>query len=127
MSGRSPLVLVQVLLLREGVAVELLLQPLVGEVDAELLEGVGLEDLEAEDVEHADRRAALAADGRVDAAHEVVEDVGVDGLGERLDGLVRLLHRVPHVLHLASDRDLPLDQRGAERGRVHLQVVDTCV
>ena len=102
-------------------------QRLVGEVDAELREGVEHEILEAEDVEHADRRAALAADRRVDAAYEVVEDVGVDGLGERLDGLVRFLHRVPHVLHLASDRDLPLDQRGPERGRVHLQVVDTCV
>ena len=30
------------------------LQLLVGEVDAELLERVGLEDLEAEDVEHSD-------------------------------------------------------------------------
>ena len=42
---------------------------------------VDLEDLEAEDVEHADRRSALAADARVDAPHEVVEDVRVDRLG----------------------------------------------
>ena len=42
---------------------------------------VDLEDLEAEDIEHAYRGAALAADGRVDAPHEVVEEVRVDRLG----------------------------------------------
>ena len=67
-------------LLGEGVGVELLLQLLVGEVDAQLLEGVGLEYLKAEDVQHADRGAALAADGGVDAKHQVVEEVRVDGL-----------------------------------------------
>ena len=46
--GASPLLGV------EGRLCEVLLQLLVGEVDAELLERVGLEDLEAEDVEHAD-------------------------------------------------------------------------
>ena len=38
----------------EHVVVEELLQLLVAEVDADLLEGVELEDLEAGDVEHAD-------------------------------------------------------------------------
>ena len=38
----------------EHVVVEELLQLLVTEVDADLLEGVELEDLEAGDVEHAD-------------------------------------------------------------------------
>ena len=37
------------------------LQPLVGEVDAELLERVHPELLEAEDVEHADERARLGS------------------------------------------------------------------
>ena len=84
---------------------------------------VDLEDLEAEDIEHAYRGAALAADSRVDAQHQVVEDVGVDCLGEGLHRLVGLLHVVAHVLHLASNGNLPLDQRGAQRGGVHLHVV----
>jgi len=72
---------VEALLLRERVRVELLLQPLVGEVDAELLERVGLEDLEAEDVEDADRHAAVAAHRAVDPLHQVVEHVRVRRLG----------------------------------------------
>ena len=71
----------EALLLRERVRVELLLQPLVGEVDAELLERVGLEDLEAEDVEDADRHAAVAAHRAVDPLHKVVEHVRVRRLG----------------------------------------------
>jgi hypothetical protein len=46
-------------LLAEDVCVELLLELLVGEVDAELLERVRLEVLEAEDVEDADERGGL--------------------------------------------------------------------
>ena len=103
--------------------VELLLQPLVGEVDAELLERILLEDLEAEDVEHADRDAALAADRRVDPLDELVEHRRVHRLRERLDRLVRRLHVVAHPLHLAADDGLPLDQRRAERRLVDLQVV----
>ena len=102
--------------------VELLLQPLVGEVDAELLERILLEDLEAEDVEHADRDAALPADGAVDAQDEVVKERRVGRLRERLDGLHRLLDLVPHVLHLAADRNLPLDERRRQVGRLDAKV-----
>ena len=45
---------VLLLLQHEHVVVEELLQLLVAEVDADLLEGVELEDLEAGDVQHAD-------------------------------------------------------------------------
>ena len=72
-----------------------------------LLERVDLEDLEAEDVEHADGHAAVAAHGAVDALHEVIEHVRVRRLGEGLDGLVRLVDRVAHPLHLAANRHLP--------------------
>ena len=41
---------------------EEVVQPLVGVVDAELLEGVDLEDLEAEDVEEADELVASLVD-----------------------------------------------------------------
>ena len=61
------LALVEALLGDKRVLVEARLQPLVGEVDAELLKGVVLEDLEAEDVEHTDEDALLAAHRRVDA------------------------------------------------------------
>ena len=56
---RHALGLVLELLLAEDVCVELLLELLVGEVDAELLERVRLEVLEAEDVEDADERGGL--------------------------------------------------------------------
>ena len=57
------------------------LQLLVGEVDAELLERVGLEDLEAEDVDKPDRvrrrRRAAAVDLVVDRRHQPREDRSV--------------------------------------------------
>ena len=52
---------VEALLRLEGRHREVALQLLVGEVDAELLERVGLEDLEAEDVEDADEDARDAS------------------------------------------------------------------
>ena len=45
---------VEALLLLEGGCGEVALELLVGEVDAQLLEGVHLEDLEAEDIEQPD-------------------------------------------------------------------------
>ena len=75
----DPLPLVLLLLLLEHQLDEELLQVLVAVVDAELLEGVVVEDLEAVDVEDADhRRVAVVAglgrdrrvDGRVHVAHD---------------------------------------------------------
>ena len=65
---------------------ELLLELLVGKVDAELLEAVGLERLEAVNVEHADervgRRGALQA--AINLRHDPVEQLRVHVLGERV-------------------------------------------
>jgi hypothetical protein len=66
--------------------VEVALQLLVRKVDAELLEAVGLEDLEAEDVEHRNRRARLRLrqQARVDLADEPVEERRVQPLAQRV-------------------------------------------
>ena len=102
--------LVKLLLLLERVLVEELLQLLVGVVDAHLrervgaeaqsasagvsvgmrayvraarlLKGVGVEDLEAEDVEDADEAAARALERAVDPLDEPVEERVVDRLSE---------------------------------------------
>ena len=66
---------------REDRLIKLLLKHLVHVVDAQLLEGVGGEVLEAEDVEDTDDRGALgAARDVVDAVDDVVEERGVDHL-----------------------------------------------
>ena len=66
--------------------VKLLVKLLVGVVDAELLEGVELEDLEAVNVEDADevRLAVLrvALERIVDALHEPIEELRIQGLNE---------------------------------------------
>mmetsp|Transcript_49856 Transcript_49856/g.106023 ORF Transcript_49856/g.106023 Transcript_49856/m.106023 type:complete len:479 (-) Transcript_49856:2004-3440(-) len=94
--------LVLVLLELEDVLVELLLQGLVGVVDADLLEVVHLEGLEAEDVQHADGRAAfnraiqafallmLCGNAPVDLAHYEVERGAVGRLHQGLAGLLAL-------------------------------------
>eukprot|EP00968_Pinguiococcus_pyrenoidosus_P000506 scaffold31_cov263-Pinguiococcus_pyrenoidosus.AAC.12 len=88
--------LVDTLLLLEGRPVEVLLQLLVREVDAELLEGVLLEDLEPEDVEHADKKGVvhLELHSVVDPENEPVEELPEDRLCER----VRRLHRVRRLV-----------------------------
>ena len=77
---------VNLLLGLEDRRVEVGLQPLVGEVDAELLERVRLELLEAEDVEHADERARLGIGQQrfVDPRDEPVEHARVERLRERV-------------------------------------------
>ena len=68
---------------REDGLVELLLQHLVDVVDAELLERVGLQLLEAEDVEDADHAGALGpARHLVDVRHQLVEERAVDDARE---------------------------------------------
>mmetsp|Transcript_31658 Transcript_31658/g.93122 ORF Transcript_31658/g.93122 Transcript_31658/m.93122 type:complete len:713 (+) Transcript_31658:1590-3728(+) len=75
-----------------------LLQLLVCEVDAELLERVVRKVLKAEDVEESDvrqRRGRLVAgDEGVDLLHDPVEEVRVDGLDHRVAHGPRLLRRV---------------------------------
>lgn len=71
--------------------VELLLQALVGQVDAELLKAVLLEGLEAVDVQDADRAlvaallcAAKCADLAVDGSHKPIKEPRVQVLGQRV-------------------------------------------
>ena len=77
--------------------VEELLQLLVAEVDADLLEGVELEDLEAGDVEDADEVDLLHGgvdEGAVAEVHQPGEEPVVHGAGQGRDGvqaLVRVL------------------------------------
>ena len=70
----------------EDAGEEELLQLFVGKVDAELLEGIGLELLEAKDVEetnvaHITERLAIG-DKIVDAGDEPIEETDVDHLAE---------------------------------------------
>ena len=83
---------------------EVLLQPLVGIVDAELLEGVDSKDLEAEDVEHADLQGAHGRLLLVDAHDEPVKERGVERLGERLLEARSLCHRERADGHIADGR-----------------------
>eukprot|EP00955_Chlamydomonas_euryale_P041843 352133-Chlamydomonas_euryale.AAC.2 len=66
--------------------VEVLLQLLVREVDAQLLKVVRLEALKAVDVEHANARGAVGVlpNRRVDARYQPVKKLGVHNLGERV-------------------------------------------
>ena len=75
--GRSAARLVRELLGLEDGAQEEVLQLLVGVVDAQLLERVDLEDLEAEDVEEPDEGGGgrvRVGERLVDTTHEQVED-----------------------------------------------------
>ena len=75
-----------------------LLQILVGKIDAELLETVGLKVLESKDVENPDGAHVAAAphvrlvDGGVDLLHDVDEETAVDALGEGVPDVLRLVH-----------------------------------
>ena len=94
------LALVLLLLLFEHVLVEVLLELLVGEVDAKLLKGIRLERLESVDVEDSDECLTLSVltDTLVDLGDEPVEQSGVERLGERVpavcgsSGVERLLN-----------------------------------
>ena len=108
--------LAEVLLLfeLEDVLVELLLQLLVGEVDAELFEGILGKVLEAVDVEHADEGVdplehRVGREAAVDDVDEPVEQARVDELGDGVshDGGL-LLRQVRHDL-LAPGHELLLD------------------
>ena len=87
----------------EYLVVEVALQLLVGQVDAELLEAVALKVLKAEDVE--DSNVELVAGGVglqvvVQSVHDPAEQPGVQSLGQTvshircLGALVALVHRL---------------------------------
>ena len=73
--------------LERGLLVELLLQPLIGVVDAQLLKAVLLKALKAIDIQDAEGQLALAlalCQGCVDAADQVAEEGSIDGLCQRI-------------------------------------------
>ena len=75
-----------------------LLQILVGKINAELLETVGLKVLESKDVENPDGAHVAAAphvrlvDGGVDLLHDVDKETAVDTLGEGVPDVLGLVH-----------------------------------
>ena len=72
-----------------GVLVELLLKPLIGIVDAQLLEAVLLEAFKAVDVQDAEGQLALPLafrQGCVDAADQVSKQSSIDCLGQCIPG-----------------------------------------
>lgn len=74
--------------------VEVLLQLLIGQVDAELLKVILLEALKAVDVQHAHQGGGCGVlpNGGVDLGHKPVKHPGVDGLGQRVTVVQRSLH-----------------------------------
>mmetsp|Transcript_18537 Transcript_18537/g.55887 ORF Transcript_18537/g.55887 Transcript_18537/m.55887 type:complete len:300 (-) Transcript_18537:1458-2357(-) len=106
---------VHLLLQLEQVPVELLLQALVGVVDAQLLEAVLLEALEAVDVQDGQAGAAGALvthrQRLVDLVHQPPEERCIDGLGEGIPGVQGCLHLELYVNALATSSDFALGQR----------------
>eukprot|EP00967_Tisochrysis_lutea_P153982 scaffold304992_cov30-Tisochrysis_lutea.AAC.3 len=94
------------LFLPENGSVEVRLQRLVGEVDAQLLERVGLELLKTKDVEHANEgaRAHLCEERGVDTLHEPVEELGVDRLGKSVARVCRLLRLERDLVDRVGER-----------------------
>jgi len=84
--------LVDFLLLPEDLLVKVLLDLLVGKVDAELLKAVLLKDLETGDIEDTNEPARVATgNGNVDLGHDGVEERLVDVLGQGITGKVGIL------------------------------------
>mmetsp|Transcript_69686 Transcript_69686/g.151641 ORF Transcript_69686/g.151641 Transcript_69686/m.151641 type:complete len:492 (-) Transcript_69686:675-2150(-) len=116
---RETLSPIQSLLRREHVLHEVLLQPLVRQIDAELFERVLLQPLEAVDVQDANllsrscirlrlHRGSQLAEGVIDALHDSLEEPLVEGLDEALEGLAELRWSPGHLVerHAAWNPDL---------------------
>lgn len=97
----------------ENVLHEKLLQILVGEIDAKLLEAVGGEVLKAENVKHtngvAGRRLGFV-DGLVDFVDDVDEETPVDALGQGVSDVHRLLPGQGGHHRLAGSENCPSGQ-----------------
>ena len=117
------LLVVERLLRLEDEAEEELLELLVGKVDAELLEGVLEEGLEAVHVEEADEGAVLLqlpAQLLVDLRDAPVEELRVEVLCERVAREERLLWREVHADPLVA-RGLGEDHRAADEAPVEVR------
>ena len=137
----NTLLLVLLLLEGEHVLIKLLLQLLVGVVDAELFEGVLREDLEAEDVEQADKSqlvlltfpvrlclfsCVLHRDGRVDLLYDPAEDRSVKVLDKGVTSLVGLINCQRAVDHLATQNLSLRRKRVHQLGEVDAEKAGRC-
>mmetsp|Transcript_64162 Transcript_64162/g.191226 ORF Transcript_64162/g.191226 Transcript_64162/m.191226 type:complete len:264 (+) Transcript_64162:747-1538(+) len=130
----DPLAVVHLLFQREHVVVEVLLELLVCEVDAQLLEGVPLEDLKAVDVQEPDApqirfAGALSRDALVDAPDQPVEEPREGDLRHgvaRVGGGLQVVGPVDRLLRQRVLQSLVL-QHAAELLRLYAkQVADQC-
>mmetsp|Transcript_98756 Transcript_98756/g.159195 ORF Transcript_98756/g.159195 Transcript_98756/m.159195 type:complete len:393 (+) Transcript_98756:3233-4411(+) len=104
--------------------VEVQLQLLVCKVDTELLEMVGLEHLKPKNVQHRHlhcHRLALEAQRSVDALHNVVKELAVQGLAQGITALVGFFSRFRLHHHIRSCRDLTLAHGLDNASCVHAQ------
>ena len=114
---RDALLGVERLLGAEDVGAKVLLQALVRKVDAELLERVGRERLESEDVEHSNRAAHLrwrGSDGQVALGDEPAEEAAVERLAEGVARVGALRGGERHHHHLLPRHQTASAQRCAE-------------
>ena len=129
LDAADALVRVRRLLHLEDELQEELVQLLVREVDAELLERVGLERFEAEDVEQTDEAhggGGTAKDRAVDSRDDPIEQQRVQRLAERRarrrrlrDGQLDVVEH-PRNLHRAFEHE-PADALDAEEGGAELE------
>mmetsp|Transcript_132015 Transcript_132015/g.282344 ORF Transcript_132015/g.282344 Transcript_132015/m.282344 type:complete len:336 (+) Transcript_132015:1383-2390(+) len=132
---RNAFPLVGVLLGPQHIFHEVLLEPLIRQVNAKLLEGIFLELLETVDVENADvapvgivRRTSGARDlqlsiGLIDEFHRLLEEAFVEGLDKAVQNMARLQCCPWHLMEGVPARDLHLLalQDGAELGSLEAQ------
>mmetsp|Transcript_54969 Transcript_54969/g.147185 ORF Transcript_54969/g.147185 Transcript_54969/m.147185 type:complete len:372 (+) Transcript_54969:651-1766(+) len=130
---RQTLPLVQALLGNQHVLHKVLLESLVGQVDAQLLEGVPLQPLKAIDIENTNMipstfgtsgvRWPQLAEGAIDVLYSAIEEPLVEGLDEAVQNLPKLRLRARHLVEgiPARDRDLLPPQCAGEVVYIHAQ------
>jgi len=105
--------------------VEVALELLVGQVDAELLEAVGLKILEAEDVEDANVELVAGGVGLqvvVESVHDPAEESGVQSLGQPvshvhcLGAFVTFVHRFSWIQGSERRREGGREEREEREG-----------
>jgi len=103
----------------EHVVVEELLELLVGVVDADLLEGVLLEDFETSNIEDTNERVgSLLVEDLVGTLDDPQEETSEDGLGERISGVGSLLDGEVSLDELSTGLNAWLAERFLELSRV---------
>ena len=105
--------------------VEELLETFVGVVDAQLFEGVELEDFEAGDIQDTDEMLplVLGVQGLVDTSDQPGEHTGVQHLGQGSDGVQNLIFALSLDDEFSSDLDLGCAQRLQEIRTVQAEQV----